>query len=123
MRISPRLATRWFLNNPVVEKIRRGTRYMFGKQLLLTNIGISAGLSGVGDCILQNCERYNSDDRHYNGRRTLNMVSAGATVGAFCHYWYIYLDNLFPGKRSLNLAMKKVIIYLIVIARVRLESY
>jgi len=107
MKISHLLLNR-FINSTFISKMRSGTSYMFRKHLLLTNIGISASIGSVGDCIEQNYEKYKAPDRKYDVRRTLNMSAAGVTTGAVCHYWYIWLDRYMPG-RTFRIAMKKVI--------------
>ncbi|CAL8111679.1 unnamed protein product [Orchesella dallaii] len=108
MKISHHMLSR-FINSSFVTKMRSGTRYMFQRHLLLTNIGISAGLSATGDCIEQNYEKYKDPERKYEVRRTLNMSGAGVTTGVVCHYWYIWLDKYVPG-RTFKIAMKKMLL-------------
>jgi len=78
------------------------------RHLLVANIGVSFGLSGLGDILQQRLERRqpvsslslsSSKASSYNWRRTLNMsTSFGCTAGFLCHYWYLYLDRLLPGR-------------------------
>jgi len=74
---------------------------------LAANIGVSFGLSGLGDLLQQRIERKqpvtlglsSSKPPPINWRRTLNMsASFGCTAGLLCHYWYLYLDKLLPGR-------------------------
>ncbi|ODN06674.1 Mpv17-like protein 2 [Orchesella cincta] len=108
MKISHLMLNR-FINSSFVTKMRSGTRYMFQRHLLLTNIAISASISTVGDSIEQNYEKYKDRERKYEVRRTLNMSGAGVTTGVVCHYWYIWLDKYMPG-RTFKIAMKKMLL-------------
>ena len=84
------------------------------KYLLITNCGISISLSSVGkyftirmclkdtiyfykfilgDVIEQKYEIYKKDIEKFDRKRTLNMATAGFTVGIFCHHWYNYLSR------------------------------
>jgi protein Mpv17 len=88
--------------------MKTGTTYLFKKHLLLTNLGISAGLSATGDSIQQHYEKIKDPERNYNYRRTFNMSTAGVTIGGVCHFWYQWLDKFLPG-RTLSIALKKVL--------------
>jgi hypothetical protein len=106
VKMTPRFMSR-FVQSEFVTAVRSGTRYMFHKHLLLTNLGISAGLSAGGDCIEQHYEKMKDPERQYNYRRTFNMSTAGVTIGGVCHYWYLWLDKFLPG-RTFKIALKKV---------------
>lgn len=101
------------------------------KYLLITNCGISISLSSVGkylfiklsskdliyhissilgDVIEQKYEIYKKEIEKWDRRRTLNMATAGFTVGIFCHHWYNYLDHKIPGKRHIRTVFKKVMV-------------
>jgi len=73
-------------------------------QLFFANIGVSFGLSGLGDVIQQKIETRQTlssvrTTSSVNWRRTLNMsTSFGLTSGVLCHHWYLYLDKLLPGR-------------------------
>jgi len=73
-------------------------------QLFFANIGVSFGLSGLGDVIQQRIETRQTlpsvrSTTSVNWRRTLNMsTSFGLTSGVLCHHWYLYLDKLLPGR-------------------------
>lgn len=77
------------------------------KYLLLTNVGLSVTLSGVGDVIEQNYEMMTKKIDCWDQIRTRNMSVSGFTIGIFCHAWYRYLDKFIPGY-SLRIVMKKV---------------
>jgi len=80
------------------------------KNLLLTNLSVSAGLSGFGDVLIQHHERTSANSAHrWNLNRTCHMgVSFGLTSGFFCHYWYNFLDKKIPGK-SIGIVARKII--------------
>ncbi|XP_017059797.1 mpv17-like protein 2 [Drosophila ficusphila] len=79
------------------------------KFLLYTNIGISVGLSMVGDTMEQSYERFIGELPEWNRIRTLRMGISGFTVGVVCHYWYQYLDYLFP-KRTFKVVVIKILL-------------
>jgi len=97
--------------SPLVARVKGVSVYLFDKHLLATNLGISAGLSGIGDAIQQNYEIVKREDskakRQYDFRRTFNMSITGVTVGGVCHFWYNWLDKFLPG-RALGIACRKV---------------
>jgi len=82
-------------------------------QLFFANIGVSFGLSGLGDVIQQRIETKQNHSSmkttsSVNWRRTLNMsTSFGLTSGVLCHHWYLYLDKLLPG-RGIKTIMTKI---------------
>ncbi|EDV39414.1 uncharacterized protein Dana_GF24503 [Drosophila ananassae] len=76
------------------------------KYLLYTNIGISIALSGVGDTIAQSYERMLGEIHGWNKIRTLRMGISGLTVGVVCHYWYQYLDYLYPNRTYRTVVIK-----------------
>lgn len=80
---------------------------MFQNQLLITNIGLSASLSGIGDSIEQKYEKYKDEKRKFDWTRCRNMSVSGVTIGVVCHYWYIWLDKKLPGQ-AFKTAVKKV---------------
>ena len=78
---------------------------MFRKHLLLVNIGISVGLSGLGDFAQQKYEV-----KSWSPRRTFHMsVSFGLTSGVLCHFWYNFLDKIHPG-RGIKIVIKKILV-------------
>lgn len=96
-------------NSTVVKKCRLLGGTMFNKYLLLTNVGISISLSGVGDIIQQNYEILTKQRESWDRVRTHHMSVSGMTVGVICHNWYKFLDGALPG-RTLKVVVKKVIV-------------
>lgn len=83
-------------NSSAIENARN----LFRKHLFMTNIGISFGLSGLGDVMQQKLEHSQStaSKPKLNLSRTLNMsTSFGLTSGFLCHFWYKHLDKALPG--------------------------
>lgn len=81
---------------------------LFGSRLLFaTNVTISAVLSGAGDIIEQNYEKYEGRTHSWDKKRTRNMIISGVTIGILCHHWYHILDRYYPG-RALRTVIKKV---------------
>jgi len=81
------------------------------KNLLLTNLSVSAGLSGLGDVLIQHHERTKTTNpaHRWNLTRSCHMgVSFGLTSGFFCHYWYNFLDKKIPGK-SIGIITRKIL--------------
>jgi protein Mpv17 len=87
-----------FFQGALIRKTKGATRLMFNKHLLLTNLGISVGLSVAGDFLQQRYAILKSEDRTYNSKRTFNMGVTGCTIGFLCHYWYVWLDKFLPGR-------------------------
>ncbi|XP_017957900.1 mpv17-like protein 2 [Drosophila navojoa] len=79
------------------------------KYLLFTNLGVSIGLSMLGDTFEQSYERYTGQIQGWDRTRTLRMGISGFTVGIVCHYWYQYLDYYYP-KRSFSTVVRKIIL-------------
>ena len=94
-------------------QIRALLRKTFGNHLFFTNVGISFGLSGVGDLIEQKIERKQQNNlvkkvSSINWSRTLHMSTAfGLTSGFLCHFWYNYLDRVLPG-RGVRIIVQKI---------------
>ncbi|XP_065080888.1 mpv17-like protein 2 [Ochlerotatus camptorhynchus] len=94
----------------VLRQLQVLARKAFSKKyLLLTNVGISISLSGVGDIIEQHYEIYTNSLECWDRIRTRQMSISGMTVGIFCHNWYNFMDRRFPG-RTLGIVLKKVLI-------------
>ncbi|XP_023171364.1 mpv17-like protein 2 [Drosophila hydei] len=79
------------------------------KYLLFTNLGISIGLSMLGDTMEQSYERYTEQIHGWDRTRTLRMGISGFTVGIVCHYWYHYLDYYYP-KRTFGTVVRKILL-------------
>lgn len=95
----------------IFSQLRSFSRRAFSdRYLLVTNVGISISLSGVGDCIEQQYEIHGEGRlNQYDPLRTGQMAVSGMTVGIFCHHWYKFLDHRLPG-RSIRQVLKKVLI-------------
>jgi len=84
---------------------------LFEKHLFAANVGLSFGLSGLGDLIEQKLEKKQSQLKRppINWNRTLHMsTSFGLTSGFLCHFWYNYLDKALPG-RGLKVVVRKIV--------------
>jgi len=77
-------------------------KHLFQNHLFFVNMGLSFGLSGLGDVLQQKLEHSqatSSTRPRVNYSRTLHMsTSFGLTSGFLCHFWYNYLDKIFPGR-------------------------
>ncbi|XP_017080829.1 mpv17-like protein 2 [Drosophila eugracilis] len=94
----------------VLQALDRFNQVAFSpKYLLYTNIGISVGLSMVGDTMEQSYERYIGEIQGWNRIRTIRMGISGLTVGVVCHYWYQYLDYLYP-HRTYKMVVVKILL-------------
>lgn len=97
-----------YIKNVVSRNGRKITKKAFSsKYLLLTNVGISITLSGLGDVLEQKYEIMTKQLNKWDLIRTKNMSISGCTVGVLCHYWYEFLDRRLPG-RCLKTVGKKV---------------
>jgi len=105
-----------------MSRVRGGTQFLFKKHLLMTNLAISAGLSATGDSIQQHYEKIKDPERNYNFRRTLNMSTAGVTIGGVCHFWYLWLDRFLPG-RTFSIALKKMLLDQIICSPVTIGTF
>lgn len=66
--------------------------------LLVTNVGISVGLSGLGDALQQsNATR---SLHALDASRLRHMAAAGLPVGVICHFWYhpVSLEQVREGR-------------------------
>lgn len=114
---------------PLFGLLKSGTSYMFKKQLFVTNVGISFGLSGFGDILQQKYESLDKKEGlqlhqdfspkykflenlevkypNINLSRTFHMSFCfGLTSGFLCHFWYNVLDKLVPGSGIRNVCKK-----------------
>jgi len=83
---------------------------IFERHLLVANIALSFGLSGLGDLIEQRVEKKTHlKSTQINWVRTLHMSTAfGLTSGFLCHFWYHYLDKVLPG-RGVRVVLQKIL--------------
>ncbi|KAM8707965.1 hypothetical protein ACLKA7_015004 [Drosophila subpalustris] len=70
--------------------------------------GISISLSMLGDTLEQSYERFTGEIVGWDRTRTIRMGISGLTVGIVCHYWYQYLDYLYP-KRTMQTVVRKIL--------------
>ncbi|XP_054286120.1 mpv17-like protein 2 [Macrosteles quadrilineatus] len=109
-------------NSKIVQKCRTISGTMFNKYLLLTNVGISITLSGVGDILQQHYEIVTDKREKWDGLRTHHMSISGLTVGIICHNWYKVLDKALPG-RTLKIVLKKVVIDQIICSPICITAF
>lgn len=104
--------------------VRQGWKASFGKHLLLTNCVSCGGFFLLGDAIQQKIEMTQNPGQKFDYNRTLRLALVGLSQvrigqelyyiifeihqGPPHHYWYLYLDKLFPGK-SKSIVIKKIL--------------
>ncbi|XP_059158767.1 mpv17-like protein 2 isoform X2 [Physella acuta] len=95
----------------LVRSLQQGGKYLFSKECLLyTNTALSCTTSVLGDLMQQNYQRLKNDNtRTWSPTRTLKMAITGLVFGPTVHYWYIFLNNKFPG-RSTKAIVQKVLL-------------
>ena len=97
-------------------------RKAFSKNLLMTNTVITLCLSGTGDILQQRYEKLCRRQKEWNRKRTGLICVSGLVIGPVCHYWYIFLDRIYPG-RSFSLIAKKVLVDQIVFTPVTISLF
>lgn len=93
----------------ILSSMKRTRRILFSeKYLLYTNTGISCGISICADIVQQKnvFVKRNGDIVAYDKSRTAKMAACGLMCGPVCHFWYIFLDRLLPGKGAKIIAQK-----------------
>ncbi|XP_044737668.1 mpv17-like protein 2 [Chrysoperla carnea] len=80
------------------------------KYLFYTNIGLSIGLSGLGDVIQQNYELYAKQINECSVKRTAHMSASGLVSGVIAHNWYRFLDFYLSPDRKLKVAFRKLLL-------------
>ena len=76
-------------------KHKNPSRGYFTKYLFFSNVVISIGFSGLGDCIEQAVEILSKYKNEWNKTRSFKLAITGIPVGIICHYFYIFLDKKF----------------------------
>ncbi|XP_041976722.1 mpv17-like protein 2 [Aricia agestis] len=75
----------------------RSVNFFLRKNLLLTNCITSGLFMGLGDYIQQKIEAYpDTKKRDYDWYRTGRMLIVGGVLGPLHHYYYVYLDKIWP---------------------------
>ncbi|KAG5872658.1 hypothetical protein JTB14_029699 [Gonioctena quinquepunctata] len=98
------------INSNVLPKLKKIAGIAFSeKYLLLTNIGLSVSLSGLGDMIEQYYEIMTGELKAYDQTRTAFMSTSGLTTGFVCHYWYRHLDKILPGF-TIKIVLRKIMV-------------
>ncbi len=92
------------------------------KYLLLTNTGITVSLGCTGDVMQQKYEVICDRQNQWNPFRTKKIFISGLFIGPTCHYWYLLLDRIFPG-RKVAVVMKKILIDQIVFSPVNISMF
>ena len=65
----------------------------------------------------------NPSDIKWNIKRTCNMsMSFGLTSGFLCHFWYNFLDRMYPGK-GIKIVFKKIISDQIIFSPICIGKY
>lgn len=78
--------------------------------LLFTNTGLTVGLSITGDAFQQWYQStYQQKNKPWDKKRTIRMGATGLMMAPFIHYWYICLDQWFPG-RTFRILWRKVLL-------------
>jgi len=96
----------------MMSSVASACKKIFERHLFAANIGLSFGLSGLGDQIEQRLEKkqVHAKKPQINWTRTLHMsTSFGLTSGFLCHFWYNYLDKALPG-RGFRVVLHKIVI-------------
>jgi len=87
----------------------KGEKLFSPKLLLYTNTGLCVGLSITGDILQQvyQAKTKRKTSGSWDRVRTLRMAGTGLVMGPVVHYWYIFLDRIYPG-RTLRILFKKI---------------
>uniref|UniRef100_A0A0A9XQD2 Mpv17-like protein 2 n=2 Tax=Lygus hesperus TaxID=30085 RepID=A0A0A9XQD2_LYGHE len=106
-------------------QVKRVTNRLFSdRYLFVTNIIISASLSGVGDAIEQKLHigRKKEEEEEFDYVRSKNMCLSGITVGILTHKWYKWLDGKYPG-RTLDIVKIKVLLDTLVFSPLQICTF
>ncbi|NWI87451.1 M17L2 protein, partial [Pitta sordida] len=89
--------------------LRCGSSLFKGRLLLVTNSLSCGTLLAGGDALQQRWHRRRHPESQHQLGRTGRMFVVGCSLGPLMHYWYLWLDLVFPA-RSLRPVLKKVLI-------------
>lgn len=112
-----RLIHEYHILRPTLDYIKKRQEFLFSKHLLATNLTISIGFSALGDIVEQIIELVSREIKQWDRLRTLKLASTGFTVGFVCHYWYLFLERVYPHNRR-GQVLKKIILNQIVLSPV-----
>ena len=108
-------------------RIYRNLNMLFERHLFLTNQVVTLSMLLSADVIAQVIEQKyftgNEDtETHYDVTRTLRVGATCVAIGPWTHYWYRFLDSVFPG-RQLRIVLIKTCLDVLVYAPVFLVSF
>jgi protein Mpv17 len=110
------------IQNKNTYKLFTKNKHIFTKYLLLTNVTISIGFSGLGDYIEQMCEILSKYKTEWDKQRTLKLAVTGIPVGIICHYFYFFLDRRFIDT-SFKIIFKKILLSQIICSPLCIISF
>ena len=92
------------------------------KYLLITNTGITLTLGCTGDVMQQRYEILCKRQTHWDPRRTRRILVTNLFVGPTCHYWYLLLDAVLPGRTAMTV-MKKILVDQVIFSPVNISMF
>ena len=111
------------LTQPVVRYTKTKVEVLFSrKYLLFTNTGITLTLGCTGDIIQQRYEILCKRQSHWDPQRTKRISVTNLFIGPTCHFWYLILDALFPG-RKVGMILKKILLDQIIFSPVNISMF
>ncbi len=107
----------------LVQLIRPKVQTMFSrKYLLFTNTGITLCLGCSGDYMQQRYEMLCKRQTDWNAARTRRVFVSNLFVGPTCHYWYLFLDTVLPG-RTATIVLKKILVDQLIFSPVTISMF
>ncbi|XP_061166447.1 mpv17-like protein 2 [Saccostrea echinata] len=92
------------------------------RYLIWTTTTVSVGLYGAGDLLAQHLQVKKKKMKGLDTVRSGKVAAAGFIIGPFIHYWYMYLDRIFPG-RCFRIVTKKVVIDQVICSPIVIALY
>lgn len=102
--------------------VYRSRIFFEDRYLLWTTTTVSVGLYGLGDILAQYVQVKKRRMMCLDTVRSGKVAAAGFVIGPFIHYWYKYLDQIFPG-RCMRTVTKKVVIDQIICSPIVIALY